>query len=400
MELIDFLALQSDAGQAVLEDTCALDPREEDYLRHYQTITRACPPGLARAALETAILRGEARRSGKFPEADRMYFTRPALEQASSQAVAEYRAGRIHGFAHILDLGCSIGGDTFALAEQASVTGVDLDILRLHMARANAAALGAAERVHFLQADLHRSLPFPTGPSAEGWAAFFDPSRRNEAGRRAHTIHAYRPPLTILHDWLPRYPALAVKISPGVQVAELAPFSAAELEFISLGGELKEAVLWFGPLRTSARRATLLPEGRTWAVDDPAHIPAALPLSEPLEYLYEPDAAILRAGLVTSLGEELKACQLDPDIAYLTGRKKQTTPFARAWRVLDWFPFQLKRLRSYLQEQGVGEVVVKKRASPLEPEALIRSLRLKGDQKRTLFLTHLRGKAIVIVAEG
>jgi hypothetical protein len=69
------------------------------------------------------------------------------------------------------------------------------------------------------------------------------------------------------------------------------------------------------------------------------------------------------------------------------------------WAVEDWFPFQLKRLRSTLRERGIGQVVVKKRGSPLQPETLIRDLRLTGDQKRVIFLTHLRGRPIVVICQ-
>ena len=92
------------------------------------------------------------------------------------------------------------------------------------------------------------------------------------------------------------------------------------------------------------------------------------------------------------------AAQLDPDIAYLTADNLKPTPFARAWKVEDWFPFGMKRLRSALRQRGVGRVVVKKRGSPLQPEALIRDLRLKGEHERVVFLTHLRGRPIVILS--
>jgi hypothetical protein len=96
---------------------------------------------------------------------------------------------------------------------------------------------------------------------------------------------------------------------------------------------------------------------------------------------------------------QINACQLDPDIAYLSGDTYHATPFGRVWQILDWFPFQLKRLRSYLRAQNVGEVIIKKRGSPLEPEALMHDLRLSGSEKRTLFLTHLKGKPIVIIGD-
>jgi hypothetical protein len=178
-----------------------------------------------------------------------------------------------------------------------------------------------------------------------------------------------------------------------VQLAELTPFDA-EVEFISLKGELKEAVLWFGPLRSATRRATILPG--TYTMADGGGF-GSLPLSEPQGYLYEPDPAVIRAGLVADLGATLNAAQLDPDIAYLTGDDLVATPFARVWKIEDWFPFGVKPLRSYLRERGVGRVVVKKRGSPIQPEELLRKLKLSGEVERIVFLTHLQGRPVVVV---
>ncbi len=271
--------------------------------------------------------------------------------------------------------------------------GVDLDPLRLAMAKANAEGAGMGGRVTLLQADLRRELPFKAVP---GVGLFFDPARRDERGR-VYSVRAYAPPLSTVSAWLPRFPSIGVKLSPGVNLDELAGYDA-EVEFISLHGELKEAVLWFGPLKNAFRRATLLPGGHTLAVDsDELHLTQRL--SEPRQYFYEPDPAVLRAGLVRHLGLVLDACQLDAEIAYLTADALLPTPFARAWEVEAWFPFSLKRLRRELRARNVGEAAVKKRGSPLEPESLIRDLRLKGDAFRWVFLTQLNGKPIVILAQ-
>jgi len=386
MDIGDFQALLTPAGQEALEAAQALQPQEANYLRDYTALSSRYPAGLARAALEIAILRGEA--AVKFPFADQMYFTRPALEQASAHEVSAYRMQRYRPFERLADLGCSIGADTLALAALAPTLGLDLDPLRLAMAQANLRALGLDERAVFIRADLALTLPFQ--PSS-GLALFFDPARRAN-GRRIFSVHDYQPPLSLIQAWLPRFPAAGVKVSPGVKLDELGEYDA-EIEFISLHGELKEAALWFGPFKTARRRATVLPGPHTLtaSVD-------FIPLSEPRAYIYEPDPSILRAGLVTTLGAQLGAAQLDPDIAYLTADALQPTPFARAWVVEDWFPFSLKRLRSTLRDRRVGQVTVKKRGSPLQPEALIRDLKLKGDQQRVVFLTHLRGRPIVILS--
>jgi hypothetical protein len=166
------------------------------------------------------------------------------------------------------------------------------------------------------------------------------------------------------------------------------------LSLFHLKGKLKEAVLWFGPLKTAQFRATVLPSSHSLVADDSR---SPLPLGEPGAYLYEPDPAVLRAGLVSVLGSQIGAYQVDPDIAYLSAENQVVTPFARVWQVEDWFPFGVKRLRTYLRERGVGKIVVKKRGSPLQPEELIRMLRLSGDEQRVVFLTHLVGRPIVIV---
>jgi hypothetical protein len=397
VNLASFRTLLTSAGQESLREAQALEPSEGSFLRDFSALSRRYPAELARAALETAILRSEA--EAKFPFAGRMYFTREALEQASSFEVSDYRAGRFRPFQRLADLGCSIGGDTLALARTAPTLGVERDPLRLGMAHANLKALGLGDRAGFIQADLTAPLPFSPAPlHPNATALFFDPARRS-GGRRIHSVRDYLPPLEIVRDWLPQFPALGVKISPGVNLAELEGYDA-EVEFISLAGELKEAVLWFGPLKTASRRATILPGRHTLpASKEEVKGMQGLPLHEPQAYLYEPDPAILRAGLVTALGTELEAAQLDPDIAYLTSEIETPTPFARVWAVEDWLPFNLKRLRATLRERGVGQVVVKKRGSPLQPETLIRELRLSGDQERVIFLTHLRGRPIVVICK-
>jgi len=375
-------------GQEALQLVEAAKPREEDFLAHYQALSRRYEPELARAALEIAIARIKA--AAKFPFASQLYATREALEQASNWEISTYRAGRYRPYQRAIDLGCSIGGDTLALAGVVPTLGVDMDALRLMMARLNAQALGLNQQADFIQADLRVALPFQARRSSS--VAFFDPARRRE-GRRVWSVEAYQPPLSIVKDWLLRFSGLGVKISPGVKLIELRQYDA-EVEFISLNGELKEAVLWFSELKTTDRRATLLPGAHslTAETDSPAMI------SDPRAFLYEPDPAILRAGLVRRLAELLGAAQLDPEIAYLTAEQRRETPFARSWQVEDWFPFNLKRLRAYLHEHRIGRVTIKKRGSPLQPEALLHDLRLAGEEERVLFLTRVRGKPAVIVA--
>ncbi len=408
MEVSTFNTLLTPLGQTAIARAADLAPTEETFLANLTQLQKRFPTNLAKAALETAILRGKAR--AKFSRAGSMYFVRAALEMASSEIISRYRAGRFAPFARVADLCCGLGGDTIGLAlrppsrstplgllsvlsrsgegeQGGEVVAVDIDPLHLALARANLAAYDL--RADFVEADLTKSPP----PAADAY--FYDPGRRSK-GRRLFSVRDYHPPLSLIDSWLPT--PLGVKISPGVNLAELAGYDC-EIEFISLDGDLKEAALWFGPLKTTGRRATLLnsPLSPLSLISSSPSPPVSL--SPPLAFLYEPDPALLRAGLVTTLAAQLGAHQLDPDIAYLTSDRLVPTSFARPFAIEAAMPFSQKRLREKLRAMNVGNVTVKKRGSPLDPDDFARSLKLKGDGERVVFLTHVNGKPWMLIGK-
>jgi len=394
VDLETFAWLRSPQGQAVLEELATRPLGEDDTLRELERLRQRVTPEQARAALELALLRRRA--SAKFPAAGRLFFTREALEQASAAPVAAHRAARLAPCGHVADLGCGIGGDTLALAAAgARVTAVERDPLRLAMARTNAEALGLGERIDWLLRDLSIAEPPPAD------ALFSDPGRR-AGGQRRFQVERYDPPLSRVLAWQARTPALAVKVAPGIDLTA-AP-TDAEVEFVSLDGELKEAVIWCGPLARVARQATLVssdanvPTHTLWAAHGAAR--ATVPVTEPDAMLYEPDPAVIRAGLVTDLAVRIGAAQIDPEIAYLTAPAYVATPFARAWPVLAWFPFSLKRLRARLRDLGAGPVTVKKRGSPLDSDALARQLSGDGARPLVVVLTRVRGQPAALICDA
>ena len=280
----DLAFLLSPTGQKWLAETTVSPITPQNHLQIASQLRQNLPPGQAHAVLETVLLRQLG--TTKFSRAAEMYFVREALEQASSEIVSTYRARRFAtaGFERIADLGCGIGGDALGLAEIAHVVGVEWDPIRLAMAQENMRVYGRAAHFQPLQSDLLELSPLPVQ------ACFFDPARRDEYGRRLFSVHEYRPPLSLIDQWRKVMMGTAVKISPGVDYAELP--REAEVEIISLNGDVKEAVLWFGDLHSGAnQRATLLPKGYTLTNTDLPDTP--IPPSEPLAYLYEPDKAVI-----------------------------------------------------------------------------------------------------------
>ncbi len=166
---------------------------------------------------------------------------------------------------------------------------------------------------------------------------------------------------------------------------------------MSIGGGLKEAVLWAGGFTDGVRRrATLLPEGASMSSSSDADEPAP---SGPLRhYLYEPDDAVVRAHLIGDLARAVDGVLLDPTTAYITSDRLVATPFAQAFEVHDVMPFSLKRLRTALRDRHVGSVTIMKRGSAIDVEQLRRNLRLSGTDSAVVVLALIGGRHHAVIA--
>jgi hypothetical protein len=368
--------LLSPQGRAAVAFASGLDLSPGGRLRAAEAV-RPLGPDLGPPALEQALLRQRA--LAKHPRGDELWWTGPALEQASSHDLADWRARRFDR--PVLDLCCSVGGDLLAMP--AGSVGVDLDEARLLLARANAEVLGRA--VSLVRADV-TVLPLP--PAAD---VFVDPARR-AGGKRVFDPRAYAPALPLVLAWRERVRALGVKVAPGVDHEALP--DDVEVELVSLRGEVKEAVLWAGALRSGVRRsAVLLPAGDVLR-DDPVPPPAVRP---PGAWLLEPDGAVVRAHLVAQVAAAVGGWLVDETIAYVSADEPVATPFGRWYEVLEVMPFGLKALRTRLRAYDAGPLVVKKRGTAVEPEVLRKQLALTGSREVTVVLTRAAGRQVAMV---
>jgi len=345
------------------------------------------PAELVRDALAQHELR--IRAEPKFTRAGDMFFTRAGLEQASAELVAGHRARRYADADQVADLCCGIGGDLIALAGSRAVLAVDHDPLHLRMARANAEAYGVAGRVTTLLADV-RDTDL-TGVRA----AFIDPARRTDRGRlRAGDS---QPPLDWCVRLADRVARVGIKAAPGLPHDAVPP--GWELEFVAVGRELKEAVAWSPAQATAARRATILPAGDTLV---PASQGEPADVRPPGEFLFDPNPAVTRAGLVRELARMIGAWQIDEQIAFLSADSAARTPFARVLRVIDSGPWQQKRLPGRLRALDIGAVDIRRRGLAGDVELLHRQLRLSGSRRATLVMTRVNDRpwALVCVEAG
>jgi SAM-dependent methyltransferase len=325
----DLALLLTPEGRALLDAVRGTDPADE--LAVATRLRRDHPAELVSAALGQARLRQRAAAKFGAEDAGRMYFTPNGVEQSTRASVATYRALRMKelGVGSVADLCCGIGGDAIALARAGiRVLAVDRDPGTAAAARANAEALGLDDLIEVREADV-------TEVDTDGYdAVFVDPARRSSKRGRIFDPEAYSPPLSWAVEAALEAPHAALKIAPGVP-HEAIP-AEAEAEWISDGGDVKEAVLWFGT-EPGAVRATLLPGPRS-LLGKGLPDPRVRPLGR---YLYEPDGAVIRAHLVAEVTEELQGGLIDPTIAYVTADGLHPTPYAKAYEITDQLPFNV-----------------------------------------------------------
>jgi hypothetical protein len=347
------------------------------------------PPARVAAVLTQYRLRRKA--ATKFgPFAQRMLFTEHGLEQASRLAVAAQHAGRFAraGFHHVADLGCGIGGDAMALAAlDLSVVAVERDEPTAALATFNLAPwpnarveLGDAEKFDENRVD----------------ALWMDPARR-EGARRLTSPDDWSPSLDAALSLTRRRPG-GIKLGPGMDRG-LIP-DDVEAQWVSDGGDVVEVVLWTtGIARPGVRRAALVlgPHGTAeMTASDDSRDAESGALGE---FLYEPDGAVIRARLIGDLARTLGGRMLDPSIAWITTDTPTPTPFARAFRVRERWPLDVKSIGRSLRERDIGTLEIKKRGVDVDPAVFRRQLKLSGSASATLVLTRVAGKRVALLVD-
>ena len=427
-----FESLLAPRGRELLDHLATEAAAADTPLRLGTVLRSRYPADLVAEALAQHELRLLAR--AKFSRAMEMFFTRPGLEQASSEVVARHRAARYRAAGRVADLCCGIGGDLIVLAEDPCmraedprgpaedprvptenpcipaedlrvpgedfrapagsrhVLAVDRDPLHLRVARANAEVCGVAGNLTPVPGDVREV-------SLAGLDAIFvDPARR-AAGRRLRAGQS-EPPLAWCLGLAERVEAVGIKAAPGLPHEAVPP--GWELEFIAIGRALKEAIAWSPALATAPRsaagaaratRATLLPGGHT-LVPEPG---PAVEVRMPGEYLLDPNPAVTRAGLVAELARGLSAWKIDDQIAFLSADVPLRTPFGRGLRVIDSAPWNQKQLPARLRALDIGAVDIRRRGLAGDVDQLHRRLKLSGSRRATLVMTRVQDRPWALI---
>ncbi|GIX05187.1 MAG: hypothetical protein KatS3mg114_1056 [Planctomycetaceae bacterium] len=351
------------------------------------------PAELVRAALELVALRRRA--VAKFSRAQEMWFDRRGLEQATAEFVAIHKAQRFAAHvAHesVWDLCCGIGGDSIGLGSSTAgeLRMVDQQPVATLRACWNALAYGVSvERL----VPVHRRVQ-DLLPDLRGAWVHLDPDRRPTGGPRMHRLAEHDPPYSWMRTLIDTARGGALKLGPASRLS--GQFPACEIELISLFGECREATVWFGELRSTASwRATVLPAG----VSITGHpLQTRAPQSTLQAYIYDPDPAVVRAGLVDVLAEQLGLCRLDPAEEYLTSDRLVHSAFLQTFEVLREVPADARHYRDAVRAAAWGQVEIKCRHLPIPVEQVRRRLDLTGTEAGVLLFVRNAGKSRAVLA--
>jgi hypothetical protein len=291
----------------------------------------------------------------------------------------------------VADLGCGIGADALAFAREGlRVTAVEADPVTAAVAAANVSAGGFAGAVAVRQGDATRTELSGVD------AVFCDPARRESGrGRRVFDPEAFSPPWSFVSRLPARVPATVLKLAPGIDHG-LIP-DGAEAEWVSVGGDVVEAALWYGPLARQPRRATVISHDGVHELTGGAA--ASAPVAGLRRFVYDPDGAVVRAHLVAAFASTVDGTLADPRIAYVFADAPTPTPFGTLLQVVAELPFGVKALRAALRTRDIGVLEIRKRGVAVDPDRLRRDLRLSGSAAATLILTRLGTRPTALLCD-
>lgn len=298
----------------------------------------------------------------------RAIFTPLAFEQSSSEECAAHK--RFEGDV-VLDMTCGLGVDSLYLSKRfRRVIACERNEELATITRHNLALLGA-ENVEVVSEDAERVL--------EGIShvdlIYADPDRRSAEGKKMVCLEECSPNIAALLPTLKeRADHLAVKLSPMFDVTEaLVRFGeGSDVEVISLGGEVKEVVVYWSKGATESHiTATALGAGEfAHKGERTPSLPTTKPFNpEEYKFLVVPDASLRKAGLVA---EWCRSEGLDCYGSYGFSAVSPLATMGRIYNIKVSVPYQPKQIKKRIPK-GAGIQIIR-HSFPLSSSAICKAL--------------------------
>ena len=327
---------------------------------------------------------------------DLLFPARLSIEQCSSEATASYKADLLYGDT-FADLTGGLGIDTFFIAQHfAQADYVERQSELCELARHNFKVLGTNIEVHNATAEEYLNQCSPVD------SLYLDPARRDAYGRKTVGICDCTPDVAQLQDLLlQKAQRVMVKLSPMLDISKALEElrCVSEIHVVAVNNECKELVFIMergfsgSPTLHCANLLTAQPT-LSFSFGQERDCPLHL-ADEPLRYLYEPNAAVMKAGAYKWVSERFGVLQLHKNSHLYTSETLVPDFAGRIFEVEAWADYN-KKVKSTLLV-GVDKANLAVRNFPLSVEELRKALKITEGGEVYLFATTLRdGRKVMI----
>ena len=246
---------------------------------------------------------------------------------------------------------------------------------------------------------------------------FIDPARRDDAGNKVVSLKDCTPDVTVLQEeMLSKADYVIIKLSPMLDwhraISELS--HVREVHIISVNNECKELLLVLsarnmGDMEASSADGEVKHAGnlRIYCVNDAqsfvcneldmesSPVRIAPPVLEEMQYLYEPNASLMKAGCFCVLSERYGARMLSKNSHLFVSREPIAAFPGRSFRIIAISSFNKKELKRHLS--GITKANIATRNFPLSVAELRKRLKLKDGGETYIFATTLSDESHVLV---
>ena len=231
---------------------------------------------------------------------------------------------------------------------------------------------------------------------------FIDPARRDDAGNKVVSLKDCTPDVTLLQEeMLSKADYVIIKLSPMLDwhraVSELN--CVQEVHIISVNNECKELLLVLSARNMGNLRIYCVNDAQSFVCEESdmeaSSVKIAPSTLEEMQYLYEPNASLMKAGCFSVLSERYDARMLSKNSHLFVSREPIAFFPGRSFRIIAVSSFNKKELKRHLS--GITKANIATRNFPLSVAELRKRLKLKDGGETYIFATTLSDESHVLV---
>ena len=341
---------------------------------------------------------GRQRTKDKLPSfaqiEDWWYPVRLSCEQCSSEATARYKAALIAPLQPdvLIDLTAGYGVDTFFMAEHAQEAHyVERNPELCHIAQHNFSLARPHIRVHNTTAEeFLASSPHLLSPHR---LIYLDPARRSQSGGKVFRIEDCEPNVTEILPTLRKLTShIMIKFSPMLDItaAMRALGHDWDTHIVAVNNEVKEVLILTGKGSIYAVNICAT-HTDSFVFNDEEEKKAQVSFASDIEqYIYEPNAAIIKAGAYRLIGERYGIKKLDTNTHLYTSDKHLPDFPGRKWQVQE-----VLTKHSALNTKLKYSILT--RNYPLSPDQVRKKLKLQDGDDLYIVGARLQGKPVLVL---